>query len=84
MHFVRPVLRMDQDTWIRCHQEALRFFGGCPRLWICDNLKTGVLKRTCTTPQFNRAYRELAGRQPRSRLRGSSLSSAVAPTIIER
>ena len=60
MHFVRPVLRMDQETWIRCHQEALAFFGGCPRLWICDNLKTGVLKSDLYDPQFNRAYRELA------------------------
>ena len=60
MHFVRPVLRMDQETWIRCHQEALAFFGGCPRLWICDNLKTGVLRPDLYDPQFNRAYREMA------------------------
>ena len=60
MHFVRPVLRMDQATWIRCHQEALAFFGGSARLWVCDNLKTGVLKSDLYDPQFNRAYRELA------------------------
>jgi len=60
MHFVRPVLRMDQETWITCHQEALAFFGGSPKLWICDNLKTGVLKADLYDPRFNRAYRELA------------------------
>lgn len=60
MHFVRPVLRMDQETWIGCHQEALAFFGGCARLWICDNLKTGVLKADLYDPKFNRAYREMA------------------------
>ncbi len=43
MHFVRPVLQMDLRTWISCHQEALAFFGGSAKLWICDNLKTGVL-----------------------------------------
>lgn len=60
MHFVRPVLKMDQATWIACHQEALAFFGGSARLWICDNLKTGVLKADLYDPRLNRAYRELA------------------------
>ncbi len=60
MHFVRPVLRMDQRTWITCHLEALAFFGGVARFWICDNLKTGVLKADLYDPALNRAYRELA------------------------
>ncbi len=60
MHFVRPVLKMDRSTWITCHLEALRFFGGCPKLWICDNLKTGVLTADLYDPRLNRAYRELA------------------------
>ncbi|MHB8630981.1 MAG: IS21 family transposase [Candidatus Limnocylindria bacterium] len=59
-HFVRPVLGMDQRTWTRCHLAALRFFEGSPKLWICDNLKTGVLKADLYDPQLNRAYRELA------------------------
>ncbi len=60
MHFVRPVLTMDRHTWITCHQEALAFFGGSPRFWICDNLKTGVLRADLYDPRLNRAYRELA------------------------
>ncbi len=60
MHFVRPVLTMDRRTWISCHIEALRFFGGSPRFWIPDNLKTGVLKADLYDPRLNRAYRELA------------------------
>jgi len=60
MHFVRPVLQMDQATWITCHLEALAFFGGSPRLWICDNLKTGVLTADLYDPRLNRAYRECA------------------------
>jgi hypothetical protein len=59
-HFVRPVLRMDRATWITCHQEALAFFGGSPRFWICDNLKAGVLSADLYDPRLNRAYRELA------------------------
>jgi transposase len=60
MHFVRPVLRMDRAAWITCHSEALLFFGGSPRFWICDNLKGGVLKADLYDPTLNRAYRELA------------------------
>ncbi len=60
MHFVRPVLTMDRTTWITCHIEALAFFGGSPRFWICDNLKTGVLSADLYDPRLNRAYRELA------------------------
>jgi transposase len=60
MHFVRPVLQMDQRTWITCHLEALRFFDGCATFWICDNLKTGVLKADLYDPQLNRGYRECA------------------------
>ena len=59
-HFVRPVLLMDQRAWTLCHREALSFFGGVPRRWICDNLKTGVLSADLYDPQLNRGYRELA------------------------
>ncbi len=59
-HFVRPVLHMDQRTWITCHQEALAFSGGSAKFWICDNLKTGVLKADLYDPALNRGYRELA------------------------
>lgn len=60
MHFVRPVLTMDRATWISCHREALHFFGGSARLWVCDNLKTGVLRADRYDPQLNRAYRDCA------------------------
>jgi hypothetical protein len=60
LHFVRPVLVMDRPIWLTCHTEALTFFGGSPRFWICDNLKTGVLSADLYDPRLNRAYRELA------------------------
>jgi hypothetical protein len=59
-HFARPVLVMDRQAWITCHLETLAFFGGSPRFWICDNLKTGVLSADLYDPTLNRAYRELA------------------------
>ena len=60
LHFVRPVLQMDRRMWLTAHQEALAFFDGSPRLWICDNLKTGVLSADLYDPKLNRAYHDLA------------------------
>jgi len=58
--FVRPVLRMDQEAWTRCHVEAFVFFGGVPARLVPDNLKTGVGKADLYDPQINRSYAELA------------------------
>jgi len=58
--FVRPVLRMDQEAWTRCHVEAFAFFGGVPARLVPDNLKTGVDKPDLYDPKINRSYAELA------------------------
>ena len=58
--FVRPVLRMDQEAWTRCHVEAFAFFGGVPARLVPDNLKTGVDKPDLYDPQINRSFAELA------------------------
>ena len=39
--FVRPVWALDLKTWIRCHVEAMDFFGAVARRWVIDNLKDG-------------------------------------------
>jgi transposase len=58
--FVRPVLRMDQEAWTRCHVEAFAFFNGVPARLVPDNLKTGVDKPDLYDPRINRSYAELA------------------------
>lgn len=58
--FVYPVLRCDQEAWVRCHVAAFAFFGGAPKQIRLDNLKTGVIKPDIYDPQLNRAYAELA------------------------
>lgn len=58
--FVRPVLKMDQRTWTRCHVEAFGYFGGCVKRLVVDNLKTGVIKADIYDPKLNRSYGELA------------------------
>jgi transposase len=58
--FVRPVLRMDAQSWIEAHVAAFEFFGVVPARLVPDNLKTGVIKPDLYDPKLNRAYAELA------------------------
>jgi transposase len=58
--FVRPVLRMDQTSWVAAHVAGFEFFGGVPRRLVTDNLKTGVIKADLYDPKLNRAYAEMA------------------------
>lgn len=58
--FVRPVLSMDQRSWVACHVAAFEFFAGVPERLVPDNLKTGVVKPDLYDPKINRAYAELA------------------------
>jgi transposase len=58
--FLRPVLRMDQGSWVESHALALEFFGGSPRRIVPDNLKTGVIKADLHDPLINKAFGEFA------------------------
>ncbi len=46
--------------WIAGHAHALAFYGGVPRIWVCDNLKSGVIKAHRYEPFINRTYEEMA------------------------
>jgi transposase len=41
--FVWPCLDMKMHSFIRCHIQMYRYFGGVPVRTVCDNLKTGVV-----------------------------------------
>ena len=58
--FVRPVLSMDQTSWVAAHLAAWEFFGAAPQRLVVDNLKTGVIKADLYDPLLNRAYAEMA------------------------
>jgi transposase len=58
--FLRPVLSMDEGSWVEAHVLALEFFGGSPRRIIPDNLKTGVIKADLYDPLINKAFGEFA------------------------
>jgi transposase len=44
--FVRPVLRMGQEAWTRCHVEAFAFFGGVPARLVPENVPRNISYRT--------------------------------------
>lgn len=46
--------------WLAAHIRALRFFGGCPRYIVPDNLKSAVIKATRFEPQLNKSYQRMA------------------------
>lgn len=58
--FVRPVLKMDERSWVESHVLAFEFFGGVPRRLVPDNLKTGVIKADLYDPLINRSFGEMA------------------------
>jgi transposase len=58
--FVRPVIRMDEQSWVAAHVAAFAYFNGAPARLVPDNLATGVTKSDLYDPLINRAYAELA------------------------
>ncbi len=58
--FVRPVLSMDQTSWVAAHVAAWKFFGGAAVRLVSDNLKTGVARPDLYDPLINRGYAEMA------------------------
>ena len=58
--YVEAVRREDLPTWVQCHVNALRYFGGATELWVPDNPKVGVTKADRYEPELNPTYRDLA------------------------
>lgn len=49
-----------REDFLRSHVRAHRFFGGVPRLWVPDNLKSAVTRACRYEPTLQRDYEELA------------------------
>jgi transposase len=50
------VWRQDVETFLRCHENAFRFFAGVPNIIRIDNLKSAVLKAHLFEPELNPNY----------------------------
>lgn len=58
--YVEFVFNQKVETWLRCHRNALEFFGGVPHRMVIDNLKSGITQAIWDDPQVQLAYRECA------------------------
>jgi transposase len=58
--YVEFVFDQKVATWLRCHRNALEFFGGVPQRLVIDNLKSGITQAVWDDPQVQMAYRECA------------------------
>lgn len=48
---------MKQESWINAHVHMYSYLGGCTRLLVSDNLKTGIIhNRKHDEPVFNKSY----------------------------
>ena len=54
--FRRVVWKSSQQVWAQLHEQAFRYFGGCPQYVVLDNLKEGVLKPDFYEPELNPVY----------------------------
>lgn len=58
--YVEAFLSQDEESWITAHVHMFRYFGGCVRILVPDNLKTGVDGRDGYDVRINRSYKECA------------------------
>lgn len=58
--YVEFVFDQKVGTWLRCHRNALTFFGGVPRRIVVDNLKAAGGKAIWDDPQVQQSYRQCA------------------------
>ncbi len=52
----KVVWNSSKEAWCRLHEEAFRYFGGCPQYVTLDNLKEGVIKPDIYDPDLNPLY----------------------------
>jgi transposase/5S rRNA maturation endonuclease (ribonuclease M5) len=54
--FRKAVWKSSKETWSKVHEEAFRYFTGCPQYVTLDNLKEGVIKPDIYEPDINPLY----------------------------
>lgn len=54
--FRKTIWNSSKEAWARLHEEAFRYFGGCPQYVVLDNLKEGVLKPDIYEPELNPVF----------------------------
>ena len=57
--FRKVIWQSSKKAWAQLHEQAFRYFGGCPQYVVLDNLKEGVIKPDIYEPSLNPLYEEL-------------------------
>jgi transposase len=57
--FVDVTWSQKSEDFLASHQRAVEFFGGVPRIFVLDNLRSGVTKPGWYEPLLNRSYEDL-------------------------
>ena len=50
----------DIESWISAHVHTLEDCGGAAKVWVADNLKSGVTRACRYEPVLKRSYRDMA------------------------
>lgn len=58
--YVEACWTQSLPEWVMAHVHAMNFYGGCPAIWVCDNLKSGVVSAHRYEPEANRTYESVA------------------------
>ena len=48
------------ETWIQCHINAFKHFGGVPKVIKLDNLKAGIIDANFYEPIYQKEYKQMA------------------------
>lgn len=60
LDYYEVVFDQTVETFIRCHENAFRSFGGIPLVVKIDNLKAGILEAHFYEPVYQRIYKQFA------------------------
>lgn len=60
LDYYQKVYDQKVETFIRCHINAFRYFGGVPETVRIDNLKAAILEANFYEPVYQRLYRDFA------------------------
>lgn len=58
--YVEACASQKQEDFIRCCENALRFYGGVPKMIVSDNLKSAVSRSSKYEAQINRSFKDFA------------------------
>ncbi len=60
LDFYKKVHNQTVETFIQCHIEAFKFFGGVPKTLKIDNLKAAILKANFYEPIYQETYKKFS------------------------